>query len=864
EEKAYLRNNNGCYKCRRIHVGHQFVDCPLGHPSSNVTIIPPKPTAKVDVKAVHSSSKDEDANQTDEDKNDMNEYVECDGEPLQLPCPLFSLHTMALIDSGCSTLLVSDDLVSKLQLEVCRKKLPHIQRVSLALKGKKESVYNISEYVCLPLSFPQSKWTAGTLTFKIAPIDGFGVILSVPFLYKYNLAVSFMPVSSLKIQSTGYDLVPAKSSSKAPLSSTGKKVKRPVIGALTLSPTLKPEEVEEEEILCKKTEEMMREFEDRFPVDLPGIGPAPPNLPKDGLDTARIRLKDPEQKIKTRTYSCPRRYLHSFQELIKQHLDAGRIRVSTAESASPAFIVPKSDPTVLPRMVIDYRQCNANTIKDRTPLPKVDDILELCGKAKYWGKIDMTNAFFQTRVHPDDVHLTAFTTPFGMYEWNVMPMGFCNSPSIHQRRMYKALRHLIGKICHIFMDDIIFWANSLKEHEENARQVLLALREADLYCSPRKTILFSVETEFLGHIISRNGIAADPKKIEKIVNWPTPQSVTDVRAFLGLTQYLRKFIKDLAKHTAILTPLTMKEQQKSPFIWNSTHQLAFVTIKGIVTTLPCLTVIDYDSDDNIYVTTDASKEGVGAYLSQGKTWETARPVAFESRQFSSAEKNYPVHEQELLAVVHALKKWRVYLLGVHFKVRTDHESLKYLMTQKDLSRRQARWQELLADYDFEIAYTPGKTNSVADSLSRYPFHQTPELQVPIQVSSLSSSTVHLDSNYVDHIKEGYLKDPFFINMRKNISSIPGAQVQNGLLLIGNRLCLPADKEMRREFIHNAHDALGHFGDAKVTEVLRKSYFWPHMAKDIEKYCKTCDACQRYKSSTQAPVGPLHSLPVPTN
>ncbi|KZT60488.1 DNA/RNA polymerase [Calocera cornea HHB12733] len=203
---------------------------------------------------------------------------------------------------------------------------------------------------------------------------------------------------------------------------------------------------------------------------------------------ARIILQDPTKKIRPRVYSCPRHYLSAFQTLIQQHLDAGRIRMSKADSASPAFVIPKKDPTVLPRLVIDYRALNANTVKDKFPLPKLDDILDLAGGAQYWGKIDMTNSFFQTRVHPEDIPHTTFTTPMGM-DWLVMPMGFCNAPSIHQHCMVKALNHLIGKSCHVYMDDIIIWSQTLQEHCQNCAAVLDALREADLYCSPKKTEL---------------------------------------------------------------------------------------------------------------------------------------------------------------------------------------------------------------------------------------------------------------------------------------------------------------------------------------------------------------------------------------
>jgi hypothetical protein len=258
--------------------------------------------------------------------------------------------------------------------------------------------------------------------------------------------------------------------------------------------------------------------------------------------------------VKTRSYTTPRKYREAWAILIKQHLDAGRIRPSNSEHASPAFLVPKSDAAVLPRWVNDYRILNTNTILDAHPLPRVDDILADCAKGKIWSKIDMTNSFFQTWVHPDDVHLTAVTTPLGLYEWLAMPMGLRNSPAIHQRRVTAALRELLGRICHIYLDDIVIWSTTVAEHTEHVRLVLNALRKAKLYCNPKKCEFFLLELEFLGHHISSRGIEASISKVDKVLNWPAPRNTTEVRSFLGLVRYIAGYLPKLADHTVILTP----------------------------------------------------------------------------------------------------------------------------------------------------------------------------------------------------------------------------------------------------------------------------------------------------------------------
>lgn len=238
--------------------------------------------------------------------------------------------------------------------------------------------------------------------------------------------------------------------------------------------------------------------------------------------------------VATRSYSCPRKYKEAWKTLLNQYLKAGRIQPSSSPYASPAFLVPKPDPTVLPRWVNDYRKMNENTVRNQTPLPRIDEILADCAGAKYYAKMDATNSFFQTRVHPDSVHLTAVTTPFGLYEWLVMPMGGSNAPATHQCRMFHALKDLIGRICHVYLDNIIIWSNSLEEHKANIDKVMEALCKANLYMSIKKTNLFCLEVLFLGHILSADGVQPDPSKVERITLWPVPKSTTDVRAFLGI------------------------------------------------------------------------------------------------------------------------------------------------------------------------------------------------------------------------------------------------------------------------------------------------------------------------------------------
>jgi len=443
--------------------------------------------------------------------------------------------------------------------------------------------------------------------------------------------------------------------------------------------------------------------------------------------------------------------------------------------------------------------------------------------------------------------------------------------------MFIALRGLIRKICHAYLDDIIIWSQNVAEHAKNVKLVLDALRKASLFCSPKKTALFCTEIDFLGHRISANGIEADASKAKRIIDWPTPKSTTDVRSFLGLVRYLEQFLPHLADHTRLLTPLTTKTSELNWPGWTSEHQTAFDAIKRLVTSRDCLTTIDHDNlgENKIFVTCDASDWRTGAMLSVGPTQQTARPVAFDSMQLRSAQLNYPVHEKELLAIVRALKKWHIELLGTPFTVHTDHRTLENFMTQKELSRRQARWQEFFGQYDFNIQYIPGEENTVADALSRLPPEndETPTyvrqtMHMPTHIGdNIKPITLVLsvtpDASLINDIKGGYLTDPWCVKLTKLIDSLPGLRKRDGLLYLNDHLVIPRVTHVREMIFHLAHDQLGHFGIDKSYATIRNSYYWPNMRRDLEEsYIPACPDCTRNKSRTTKPAGPLHPLPVP--
>ena len=345
----------------------------------------------------------------------------------------------------------------------------------------------------------------------------------------------------------------------------------------------------------------------------------------------------------------------------------------------------------------------------------------------------MTNSFCQTLVNPNHVKYTATLTLFGLWEWVVMPMGLWNSSATHQHHVTLALKDLVGKICHVYLNDIIIWSSSVTEHQKNIMAILTALRAAQLYCSSKKLILFATEIDFLGHHISDRGIKVDVSKVARILDWPALKSTKHVQQFLGLVRYIVASLPALAEHILILMPLTCKEFSNNFPVCTNVYQYAFDTFKWLVVSHDCLTMIDHElpGENKIFVTCNTSKWQMGAILSFGKTWESAQPVAFESWQLNSAECNYPVHEQEILSILRAVKKWRVDLLWMHINIYTDYKTLQNFDFQCGLSQRQAHWMEYLSQYKYLITYINGERNTVADALSCLPESDLVENMTPV-------------------------------------------------------------------------------------------------------------------------------------
>ncbi|KAI3776586.1 hypothetical protein L1987_46372 [Smallanthus sonchifolius] len=360
-------------------------------------------------------------------------------------------------------------------------------------------------------------------------------------------------------------------------------------------------------------------------------------------------------------------------------------------------------------MCIDYRELNKLTIKNRYPLPRIDDLFDQLQGSTCFSKIDLRSVYHQLRVQEEDIPKTAFRTRYGHYEFMVMPFGLTNAPAVFMGLMNRVCKPYLDKLVIVFIDDILIYSKTKADHEQHLRLVLDLLRKEQLYAKFSKCEFWLKEVQFLGHIVNKKGIHVDPAKIEAVKNWNTPKTPTEVRSFLGLAGYYRRFISNFSK---IAVPLNALTHKGKPYEWGPKQEEAFQTLKQKLCNAPILTLPDGDDDLVIYC--DASNQGLGCVLMQ-----RGKVIAYASRQLKIHEKNYTTHDLELGTVVFALKIWRHYLYGMKCMVFTDHKSLQHIFNQKELSMGQRRWVELLNDYDCEIRYHPGKANVQPNGLLYY-------------------------------------------------------------------------------------------------------------------------------------------------
>ncbi|GJR70231.1 putative reverse transcriptase domain-containing protein [Tanacetum coccineum] len=596
---------------------------------------------------------------------------------------------------------------------------------------------------------------------------------------------------------------------------------------------------------------IVQDFPEVFPEDLPG-------LPPTRQVEFQIDLVPGAAPVARAPYRLAPSEMKELSEQLKELSDKGFIRPSSSPWGAPVLFVKKKDGSF--RMCIDYRELNKLTVKNRYPLPRIDDLFDQLQGSSVYSKIDLRSGYHQLRVREEDIPKTAFRTRYGHYEFQVMPFGLTNAPAVFMDLMNRVCKPYLDKFVIVFIDDILIYSKNKQEHEEHLKIILELLKKEELYAKFSKCEFWIPKVQFLGHVIDSEGIHVDPAKIESIKDWTSPKSPTEIRQFLGLAGYYRRFIEGFSK---IAKPMTKLTQKKVKFEWGDKQEAAFQLLKQKLCSAPILALPEGSEDFIAYC--DASKKGLGAVLMQRE-----KVISYASRQLKIHEKNYTTHDLELGAVVFALKIWRHYLYGTKCTVFTDHKSLQHILDQKELNMRQRRWLELLSDYDCDIRYHPGKANVVADALSRK------EREPPLRVRALVM-TISLD------LPKQILNAQTKAQKPENIKSedVGGMLIENakfpeaireqklepradGTLCLNGRSWLPCYGDLRTVIMHESHKSKYsiHPGSDKMYQDMKKLYWWPNMKADIATYVSKCLTCAKVKAEHQRPSGLLVQPKIP--
>nr|GEU43798.1 putative reverse transcriptase domain-containing protein [Tanacetum cinerariifolium] len=510
--------------------------------------------------------------------------------------------------------------------------------------------------------------------------------------------------------------------------------------------------------------------------------------------------------------------MKELADQLQELTNKGFIRPSSSPWGAPVLSLNKKDGSF--RMCIDYRELNKLTVKNRYPLPKIDDLFDQLQGSSVYSKIDLRSGYHQLRVREQDIPKIAFRTRYGHYAFQVMPFGLTNAPAVFMDLMNRVSKPYMDKFVIVFIDDILIYSKDEKEHEEHLRQILKLLKKEELYTKFSKCEFWIPKVKFLGHVIDSQGIHADPAKIESVKDWESPKSPIQVRQFLGLVGYYRRFIEGFSK---IAKPMTKLTQKKVKFEWGDKQEAAFQLLKQKLCSAPILALPEGSEDFIIYC--DASIKGLGVVLMQ--------------------------------------KEKRHYIYGTKFTVFTDHKSLQHILDQKELNMRQRRWLEFLSDYNCEIRYHPGKANVVADALSR-------KAQEPLRVRALVM-TISLDlpnqilNAQTEARKPENIKNEDFGGMlvenAKNPKAIREQNLEprtDGTQCLNGRSWLPCYGDLLTVIMHESHKSKYsvHPGSDKMYQDMKKLYWWPNMKADITTYVSKCLTCSKVKAEHQRPSGLL--------
>ena len=541
---------------------------------------------------------------------------------------------------------------------------------------------------------------------------------------------------------------------------------------------------------------------------------------------------------------------------------------------SPIMFVKKKDGNL--RLCVDYRQLNYVTKKDRYPLLLIGEALDRLQTAKYYIKLNVKDAYHSVRIKEGEEWKTTFTTKYSTYKYLVMPFGLTNAPAAFQRWINRTLQSYIDICCIMYLDDVLIYSDNLEQRQKDVAAIIRAIRQQGMKLKPSKCKFHQRETEYLGFSINNEGVKVDPIKTAAIWDWKAPTNKKGIQEFMGFCNFYRRFIDGFSRTAKLLYDRTKKDVT---WEWGDKEQFAFDELRQKLYSTPVLTY--FIAGRQLLVEKDASKYVCWGILSQQEEDWKWKPIAYRAKTMKLAECNYDVHDNELLAIVQALKEWRRYLKGSgqHFWVLTDHKNLIRFTTTKELTERQIRWSEVLSGFDFKIDYRPGKEGGKPDALTRRKADMPQEgderltqkerillpkekyLDTSIQEMEIMGfewdkdkevSNESARDNEIQEIRKALDKG------EKEMKGVPLGlcQWKDGYLWNQEKILVPNNEGIGTNLIRRHHNILqaGHGGTAKTTELLQKKYNWPHMRDKIKQYVKNCDTCQRTNVVRHAPYG----------
>jgi len=731
-----------------------------------------------------------------------------------------SVPVKVLIDSGSTTSFISQAIVDQLQL------------LTLKLVNQSVQVANGETLQCTAVA-ANCSWTTDSQLFthdlKVLPLHSYDIIVGKDWLEKFSpmkvdwkLKWMQIPVGTQTVTLHGCP-----------------DLQSPELMFQLLAAEQDTTSSSDHSLLPTDIQKILDDFPTVCapPTQLPPIRPYDHSIPQ--IQGAR--------PVNIRPYHYPPALKDEIESQVAQMLQHGLIQSSNSSFSSPVLMVRKKDGSW--RFCIDYRYLNDLTVKGTYPIPVFEQLMDELSGARWFSILDLYAGYHQVRLKEGEEYKTAFSTHSGHFEFRVMAFGLTGAPNTFQHAMNCTLSSLLRKCVIVFFDDILVFSPTYEQHLLDLRKVFALLKSEHWHIKLTKCHFAQQQLSYLGHIISADGIATDPAKIEAIVSWPVPANVRELRSFLGLAGFYRKFIK----HFAIITrPLTNLLKKGTYFIWTSEQQTAFDTLKQAMSSAPVLAIPDFTKQ--FIIETDASNNGVGAVLMQ-----QGHPLAFISKPLGPRTQGLSTYEKEYMAILLAVEQWRAYLQHAEFLIYTDQKSLVHLNEQRLHTVWQQKVFTKLLGMQYKIVYKKGQDNRVADALSRRPHSSETCMAISTVVPQWCSTVV-----------AGYSSDPQASTYITQLSVDPGAvphfTLQNGLLRYKNRIWLGNNKVMQQRVIQALHTSAvgGHSGVPVTCRRVRQLFAWPGLKNDIYEFVTSCPTCQQSKPDRARYPGLLQPLPVPSS